>query len=354
MATYIWTGLGDGVSYSDPNNWDADGNPAVTPPSSTDDVSVTDGSAVTIDATGDGVSHAQSLTIDNGSVDDGTTQVLTVDGAIKVGGTDALPSSLTIESPGVVNGDSLAIDNGTVDVNSGALNVTAGDLVVSDANGSAPADSHLIVENGGSVDVQAGSLVVSDGQVDVNGGAANSSVTVSGPLIVGKATNLITNGDFGAGDTGFTSDYVDYTGILPMPGPLTPGPYQIINASNIPNATGSGDWTTVVTDPFGGDGNVLVADGDETGTNRVWDQMVNVTPNASYAFSFYSVDLNTERFNDAVLAVIANGTQIGTVDTVGHWQFASFQWTAGAADTSVDLSLVDLNSNTDWNDFAID
>ena len=383
MTSYNWI-AGPG-NFSDAANWD----PNTGPPTTGDDASVTNGGAVTVDTD----SNAQNLTIDNGSVDD-NAKALTVEYALDVGGDDAQPSSLTAENAAEIDADTLTVNNGTVDINDSTLNVTdavtvsnsgttsnstltienggatshagtldvslgsvvvdsstlqvAGAITVSDTNGNAPAQTSLTVKNGGEVDASA--VTVDNGKVDANGGL----LQVNNTLVVGGApTNLVANGDFSGGDTGFSSDYVSYTNNLPMPGPVTPGPYAITDAANISGTTVFGDWTHITADPFGGDGNVLVADGDASGTNRVWYQTVDVTPDTDYLVSFYGVDVNDGRFNDATLEVLADNVPIGTLYTDGTWRLADFVWNSGA-DTSVELSLVDTNTDTDANDFAID
>jgi hypothetical protein len=164
-----------------------------------------------------------------------------------------------------------------------------------------------------------------------------------------SASSLVVNGDFSAGDTGFFSDYQDLTGGF-IPGP---GGYSVTPADNVYFSGGAPDWTTVPTDPSGGNGNVLVADGATTPNTRVWYQSVNVAPNTLYTFSFYGADVNTDPTSNATIQARINGNVIGTLDTTNGWLFASFMWFSGS-NTSADLSLVDTNTAYYYNDLAVD
>jgi hypothetical protein len=71
---------------------------------------------------------------------------------------------------------------------------------------------------------------------------------VAGPL---QAANLLTNGDFSAGNSGFGSDYAFES--------FKSSETQYTNTIN--NVNSFHDWTAIDTDPTGGTGNILVANG---------------------------------------------------------------------------------------------
>jgi hypothetical protein len=160
-------------------------------------------------------------------------------------------------------------------------------------------------------------------------------------------SNLLTNGEFHAGNTGFTSGYAYEIFIS------SETEYTVTAADNINNVNAYGDWTSIDTDPKGGNGNVLVANGATTAGVPVWSETVAVHPDTSYVFTFYGVDVNAERVSDAVLSPIIDGTAGRSLDTDGSWQRRSFEWNSGAH-TSATLRIVDLNTSGPYNDLAID
>jgi hypothetical protein len=182
--------------------------------------------------------------------------------------------------------------------------------------------------------------------------ATAAMALAAGPV---HAANLLTNGDFSAGVSGFGSDY-DFTG-LPI---SNTGEYTVTAANNInsPDVNTFGDWTAVDTDPTGGTGNVLVAAGaDLPDFTNVWTETVAVTPDTNYTFTFLAVDVNGARVDDAVIesAITGSGgpfTSGASINTDGDWQIASFTWNSGDS-TSAFVQLGDGNVDNTFNDFAI-
>ncbi|MBX7181518.1 MAG: PKD domain-containing protein, partial [Bacteroidia bacterium] len=130
------------------------------------------------------------------------------------------------------------------------------------------------------------------------------TVTVTAP-----SGNLVVNGDFSAGNSGFTSGYVNNNNLQPE------GRYDITNdaSNNHPNFVGV-DHTT-------GSGQFMAVNGSGTPNTDVWCQTVNVTPNTTYAFSTWVSTLAPG--NPAALQFGINGTQLGSVfnapSTTGTW-----------------------------------
>jgi PEP-CTERM motif len=168
--------------------------------------------------------------------------------------------------------------------------------------------------------------------------------------------NLVYNGDFEAGNTGFSSNYT--YGNVHFGGPY--GSYWI--GSSPATAPGAwGDWMSFG-DHTSGHGLMLIANGPATAQYQpldVWSQTVSVAPNTTYAFTFWAATLSNDSPAPAQLQAMVNGASLGfTLDLPGvgaggHWVTAGGDWYSGAA-TSATLALVDVYSAEQWNDFVID
>ncbi|HVV06494.1 MAG TPA: LamG-like jellyroll fold domain-containing protein [Puia sp.] len=156
--------------------------------------------------------------------------------------------------------------------------------------------------------------------------------------------NLVVNGDFSAGNTGFTSDYTFTTNGFPaaMYG-VGPNP-----AVWLPNAPACTDHTS-------GNGNMMMVNGADQADVKVWSQTITVTPNTSYAFSTWLENITS--VNPATLQFSINGQQLGnqitanTVDCI--WDQFYTVWNSGNATTAV-ISIVNMNTLFSGNDFALD
>ena len=96
--------------------------------------------------------------------------------------------------------------------------------------------------------------------------------------------NLITNGDFEAGNTGFITDYTHYPS-----GGMLAGCYCIDNTVN-----GHGESSGFLP-PNGSSGKYMIVNGFGGNNNQdkvVWRQTVNVTSNTWYTFSFKYANLS--------------------------------------------------------------
>ncbi|WP_281558892.1 hypothetical protein [Thalassomonas sp. RHCl1] len=158
---------------------------------------------------------------------------------------------------------------------------------------------------------------------------------------------LITNGDFSAGNSGFTSSYTflasgDITGAAE---------YAIVTdpSSAHPLASSYGDNTD-------GFGNMMMVNGSTT-TELVWAQTVGVDTNTAYEFSAYV----SSWFLDvppapASLDFIVNGSSVGTLaapESLGLWLEFSVLINSGTS-TSFDLEIYNLSTLSSGNDFALD
>lgn len=164
------------------------------------------------------------------------------------------------------------------------------------------------------------------------------------------ANNLIVNGDFEAGNTGFTSGYHSSS-----PNPLGgPGHYTV-------STSVSNGWWNNCGDHTSGTGNMLIADGANNSNSvpagtSVWCQTIQISPNTDYAFSTWLTNINSSG-NTSTLGFFINGTQIGqTINTpLGSCVWNQFYviWNSGNL-TSADVCIAEMSGQQPGNDFAID
>ncbi|MBI5648788.1 MAG: T9SS type A sorting domain-containing protein [Ignavibacteriae bacterium] len=156
---------------------------------------------------------------------------------------------------------------------------------------------------------------------------------------------LITNGDFEAGNSGFASQYVY------LPGNLYPeGVFDVAVNHNLSHACFGG------TDHTSGTGKSMAVNGSVTAGKIVWSQTVLVLPGTNYALSAW-VTSHCGAFSRAVLRFTVNGVQVGgnhwAPATAFEWNNFSATWNSGAA-TSAVIEIIDLNTAPGGNDFGLD
>jgi len=164
-------------------------------------------------------------------------------------------------------------------------------------------------------------------------------------------TNLVVNGDFELGNTGFTSGYLLGTDWCTFPqGPLwCEGMYVIDDdpSDTHPNFTACDDHTS-------GFGNMLVANGSGTFTN-VWCQDISVNPNTDYLFSAWATTVLSE--SPPILQFTINGNAIGANFNVNNnscdWQNFTASWNS-AGNTNATICVQNQNVALSGNDFALD
>ena len=159
-----------------------------------------------------------------------------------------------------------------------------------------------------------------------------------------NGANVINNGNFDNGNTGFTSGY-SYANPN-----LTEGQYFVGTSPQTWNASMSncGDHTT-------GNGNMMLVNGAPAPDVNVWKQTVTVTPNTNYAFSTWIQALYPP--NPAQLSFSINGSDIGNLITASlptcTWEQFFTTWNSGN-NTSATISIVNKNTFVQGNDFALD
>jgi len=155
--------------------------------------------------------------------------------------------------------------------------------------------------------------------------------------------NLILNGDFTNGQTGFTSRYV-YD-----PVNVSEGEYYVgANPHDWnPSAAPCGDHTS-------GSGNMMMVNGSPVVGVNVWTKQVDVQPNTDFVLCSWVQSITST--NTAVLQFFINGIPLGSPVMAGgacSWQQLQRTWHSGSSTVAV-ISLVDQNALLRGNDFALD
>ena len=158
--------------------------------------------------------------------------------------------------------------------------------------------------------------------------------------------NLIVNGDFEMGDTGFDTDYTPSC----ISGQMPPGTYCINDETDI-------YWTTwkPCTDHTSGTGNVYITDGATVTDEKIWCQTVSVHQNTDYEFSAWLTSVLN--LNNAILQFTINSNPIGSPFQASsnecEWNEFFQIWNSGLS-TSADICITNQNTESDGNDFALD
>jgi hypothetical protein len=169
---------------------------------------------------------------------------------------------------------------------------------------------------------------------------AMAALAVPGTTIASATKDLVVNGAFESGSTGFTSQYMK-TATLANPQTYTIG---------LDPARYNGNWPTIK--PHAAVGMLMIVNGAIHPNKTVWSEAIPVKASSSYDFSVWVASLYA---SPPVLKVEANGSTLGTVtasQTVGDWKHISFEWSSGSA-RSVKLALIDTNLAFGGNDFAL-
>ena len=187
-------------------------------------------------------------------------------------------------------------------------------------------------------------------------GAAHAAVFIvamsAASSVFAAPVNLVVNGDFSAGISGFSTGY----GYAATPCDFDPvncaGEYTIGTSPNgWYNAfVMTGDHTT-------GTGNMFLANGKDT-PDVVWQSTVNgLDPNTDYFFESWLMNICclSQALPGPQLEFYANGVLlgVGATNTPGVWAGVSTPWNSGAL-SSVMLELRNASNVVNGNDFALD
>ena len=166
------------------------------------------------------------------------------------------------------------------------------------------------------------------------------------------SSNMVSNGDFSLGNTGFTTNYT-----------------YVVNAGDNGVQGGYGIVTTAISwfrffpscniEHTTGTGKMMIVDGSTSnaGNDKVWGQTIAVEPNKIYSFSYWvqTVALG----NPASIANIElkiNGVVVRTdlaPSSECSWSLRTYTWNSEAA-TTADIALYNKVFVQQGNDFAID
>lgn len=189
-----------------------------------------------------------------------------------------------------------------------------------------------------------------------NNGSTNSTRLVTSPgtysvKVTNIGDNLIHNGDFESGNTGFTTDYAVGTG--GTYGQLSnPGTYAISSSPSMVhnNFSYCNDHTP------GAGTQMMIVNGAATPGTKVWCQNVSIQPYTDYQFSTWVSNALNER-NVAQLQFSINNIDIGnpfqTSTTACNWQQFFQVWNSGSS-ASANICIVNQNIVDGGNDFMLD
>ncbi|MEO0871012.1 MAG: PEPxxWA-CTERM sorting domain-containing protein [Pseudomonadota bacterium] len=165
-----------------------------------------------------------------------------------------------------------------------------------------------------------------------------------------SAATLVTNGDFEAGNTGFTSDYTFRTGGNTAAAEYTVGTNPKAFNSNFVTA---GDNTT-------GTGNMLIVNGSQNLNDIVWQsQIIPISSLTDYFFEAFVMSVFPRNPSVLTFTVSLDGgpeTVLNTFNlprTTGEWNGLSTTFNSGSA-TNATLRLKNAQTAFGGNDFAVD
>ena len=156
--------------------------------------------------------------------------------------------------------------------------------------------------------------------------------------------NLVVNGDFEQGNTGFTSGYTYHT---QNNGPGY-GTYTIRDDAY--NILGNNHHYG-----YGGSGLFMIVDGASTANVVVWSETVNVQPGSLYRFAMQAMMLSTAN-PTAHFKILVNGEQLGAVETMPNsdqWREIQRFWNSGS-NTTATITIIDETNSGGNNDFGLD
>ena len=186
-----------------------------------------------------------------------------------------------------------------------------------------------------------------------------SNTTVQNPVLLADsnltysltstflARNLVVNGDFEAGNTGFFSSYI-YCNTGNCLYPLANDGYSVGTNANYYHTLFTGhDHTT-------GSGNFMIVNGADP-TRTVWRETIPINANTTYAFGCWISTMIG--LSPAQIRFSINGTQLGPIyqaaTALNTWNQFFITWNSGSSTTAT-IEIVDVLNQSNGNDFGLD
>ncbi len=161
----------------------------------------------------------------------------------------------------------------------------------------------------------------------------------------GTLGNVIINGDFSQGNTGFSCNYNYNSNLVPE------GNYYVGTNPH----TFHGGFVNFY-DHTSGSGNMMIVNGAGVPNTNVWCQTVPVTPNTDYDFATWACNVSNSG-SPALLQFSINGQPLGSIFSVNAvtciWNQFFAIWNSGS-NTTATICIVNQNTTLVGNDFALD
>jgi hypothetical protein len=158
--------------------------------------------------------------------------------------------------------------------------------------------------------------------------------------------NLVKNGDFESGATGFKSDFI-YTDISTS---FNLGHYII--TENIDQ------YGSDLLDPVPNTGKYYAININNSGKQRLWYDSITVKPNTTYSFSCILANIKVDFDNPGVMCLKINGKKICPSRTLSNgtcaWTPLSVHYKTGTKETRIEIAIVDEIWTLWGNDVALD
>lgn len=180
----------------------------------------------------------------------------------------------------------------------------------------------------------------------------NGTYTVTGSAL--SNVNLLTNGNFTSGNTGFGSSYSYSTNLAAGGQGAGEGQYWV-GANPYTVHTGFSQCADKTTGSLT-TGRQMVINGAITSGVIIWSQSVSVTPGADYQFSYWVQSVVAT--SPSKLQLYINGLPAGPIYTATlgpcDWKQFIYNWSASTGENIAQLALVNQNTLAGGNDFALD
>jgi len=169
--------------------------------------------------------------------------------------------------------------------------------------------------------------------------------------------NLLTNGSFESGASGFSSSYTNYTGPQYGTTPGNNGYYSVSNAGinqcQYFSKTGIANQPSLT--PQDG-GLYFIGDG-ATASSMVWSETVSgLSVGTVYNFQFYYAAADPDATRAVLRPTINGGGTLGDITTTNStaWTLASYSWTATSTSATITITNLTATGSTNGNDFFLD